>query len=252
MRVDRPHSAAGAAPVRPTRVELACANCGQSFIASTTRVRAYCSGQCKAVADVVRYIRRKRISHPGSVPDDIKHAIRIRIAFAPSGGYPAAARIVPKPTRRVVRDREHDRCVLCAAPGQEIDHIDGDSADLDNLRLVCRRCHRDVTARHLHPTQDPAGLSLLARIQLRSMAPRPIRPCDGAAGSPPTPKPSRPEDAPATWWRTPLGVTVALIYRPTDSVGNAGPAEMLAISLPRPGLPARPIEAFTLAPGRGS
>ncbi len=38
--------------------------------------------------------------------------------------------------------------MLCSSPGTEIDHINGDSPDPDNLRLLCHTCHVGVTLSH--------------------------------------------------------------------------------------------------------
>lgn len=45
--------------------------------------------------------------------------------------------------------------------GVEIDHIDGSSADLSNLQLLCSDCHR-TKAEHLVPTSPEQRALLLA------------------------------------------------------------------------------------------
>jgi 5-methylcytosine-specific restriction protein A len=45
-------------------------------------------------------------------------------------------------------------CVVCGAPGDEVDHIIprhlGGGDDIDNLRLLCAACHAAKTAREGH------------------------------------------------------------------------------------------------------
>lgn len=48
--------------------------------------------------------------------------------------------------RRRVMERDGWTCQLCGAPADEVDHVVpwsmGGTDDLDNLRALCRRCHR--------------------------------------------------------------------------------------------------------------
>lgn len=165
-------------PIRVTQFEVPCANCDQRFITASAHSKLYCSTACKAISKAVRAVRATRKRYPGPLPDDITYGNRIKVAFAVSGGYRDTARHRPKSTDRAVRDRDHDRCVLCGALGEQIDHIDGDSVDLANLRLLCGPCHREVTELHLRRVDDPDTIALLRHIQLRCLAPRPIRACD--------------------------------------------------------------------------
>ena len=52
----------------------------------------------------------------------------------------------PKRRQQVIkRDRV---CVLCGAPGRDVDHIiRGQDHSLGNLRLLCRSCHMKRTGR---------------------------------------------------------------------------------------------------------
>ncbi|MBW8003317.1 MAG: HNH endonuclease [Planctomycetes bacterium] len=43
----------------------------------------------------------------------------------------------------ITRDKRH--CRICGKPGTSIDHIYGDSNDLDNLQLLCLDCHNKKT-----------------------------------------------------------------------------------------------------------
>jgi hypothetical protein len=42
-------------------------------------------------------------------------------------------------------------CRECGQPGEEIDHIDGDSSDLTNLQLLCKPCHHTKTVARTEP-----------------------------------------------------------------------------------------------------
>lgn len=50
--------------------------------------------------------------------------------------------------------RDHGRCVLCAAPAEEVDHIvplsRGGTNEPSNLRALCVPCHRRVTREEIH------------------------------------------------------------------------------------------------------
>lgn len=52
---------------------------------------------------------------------------------------------------RTVKRRAHHTCQNCGNPGTEVDHItpvsQGGTHDLDNLQLLCRRCHKAKTNR---------------------------------------------------------------------------------------------------------
>lgn len=50
--------------------------------------------------------------------------------------------------RREVIARDGGRCVLCGAPGTDVDHVvRGSDHSLGNLRLLCRACHMRRTGR---------------------------------------------------------------------------------------------------------
>lgn len=50
--------------------------------------------------------------------------------------------------RRRVIARDGGLCVLCGAPGRDVDHIDRlGGHELSNLRLLCRSCHMRRTGR---------------------------------------------------------------------------------------------------------
>jgi 5-methylcytosine-specific restriction protein A len=56
------------------------------------------------------------------------------------------------PLRRIVLARDGGVCQTCGEVGTIVDHIHpkslGGSDELDNLALICARCHRRKTARH--------------------------------------------------------------------------------------------------------
>lgn len=173
------HGGSGSRTSRRQPVEKRqCANCDSAYTPRSSAGR-YCSPVCRQTARAVRYARDTLAAYGQPLPADVDYAVGIKVAHAVSGGYAELCRRLRPVVRAAVIARDHSRCVLCHAPGEEIDHIDGDSEDLDNLRYLCRRCHRRVTAEHLRriPDGHPAlwhYAALLARIH----APTPLRPCD--------------------------------------------------------------------------
>jgi hypothetical protein len=165
-------------PTPQRRYRLACANCDQDF-ETGARENPYCSLRCHDVAKAARSTRNLLSRDPDAFRDGIPYECRIKIAHALSGGYPAARRTVPEPTRAAVKERDGHRCVLCGEPGVEIDHIDGDANEQSNLRLLCPPCHQVVTQRRLRPITDPTMRREYDAILRRAFAPLPERPCDG-------------------------------------------------------------------------
>jgi len=112
--------------------------------------RLFCSELCRQTAELIRYWRG--ISRDGRIDQpDVKHAFMTRMAMVLAGGYPEQARRLPPPVRQQVWDRDQGRCRECGEPGQEIDHIDGDSPELINLQLLCASCHHEKTQRRMVP-----------------------------------------------------------------------------------------------------
>lgn len=131
-----------------------CPNCDQRFGGAKFN-QVYCGFQCKAEADAVRYGRKQLARYPtGDWPEDIAYAVTIRIAHALAGGYNEGARRLPPEVRAAVIERDQGTCQLCGGPGKEIDHVNGPSRALSNLRLLCKRCHEQVTRQHLVPIRD--------------------------------------------------------------------------------------------------
>jgi hypothetical protein len=166
-------------PRKPTTfLLLPCPNCDERFKAPGHTSRAYCGQPCGAEANAVRYARKRFADYPdGDLPDDIDYAIRIQLAHAVASGYPRAERLLPPEVRAAVFERDAGLCVICGEPGEDIDHINGSSPDLGNLRLLCKDCHREVTEKHLVPATGPE-LEKFAELHARIEAPEPLRPCD--------------------------------------------------------------------------
>ena len=145
-------------------------------------VEPYCSLRCKDEAKAVRYARAKLAGYEtcnmADLPQDVQDAVRMKIAHALAGGYDEQARRLTPALRKAIFDDE-SRCVLCGAPGTEIDHIDGPSANPENLRVICRDCHKAVTEERFVPIEDGSRQAKKSsELWLRIGAPRPIRPCD--------------------------------------------------------------------------
>jgi hypothetical protein len=115
----------------------------------------------------------------------VREAINIQLAFACSeqGYYDKKARHIPLIVRTKVIERDRGICRKCGAAGVDIDHINGDSIDMDNLQLLCRACHNEktnsnmvvITPEHEHYEKFQARKNELRR---RVGAPIPLRQCD--------------------------------------------------------------------------
>ena len=182
-------------PVTRVFVDDHCPNCLAPLPDDLDRL--FDSEACQQVASTIRYLRRT--SADGRFErEDVRAAVRRRMWFALNGGYPAKARRIPAATRSLVFARDHGLCRACGEPGDQIDHIGGDSNDLNNLQVLCVDCHNAKTDQTLFgalslavdfadqapatgdvPDEaeaelDPAAVALLDR----AAAPVPIRLCD--------------------------------------------------------------------------
>ena len=129
-----------------------CANCMVQLPPQIERL--FCSELCRQTTAVIRYWRG--ISRDGRIEQpDVKTALSTRIAFLLAGGYPEQARRLSPATRMQVRERDQGLCRQCGGPGQEIDHIDGDSPKLSNLQLLCMPCHQRKTTTRMTPASAP-------------------------------------------------------------------------------------------------
>lgn len=95
-------------------------------------------------------------------------------------GYDAAARQLSPARRLKVISRDGGCCVLCAASGAEIDHIDGPSAELDNLRYLCSSCHQGITRSHMRPITSFDEFALAVDLSERVYVKEPLHPQDRA------------------------------------------------------------------------
>ncbi len=89
-------------------------------------------------AETVRYwrkvLRDGRIEKP-----DVRQSLSTRVAFLLAGGYHREARILSRSTRQAIWTRDSARCQSCGEPGEEIDHVDGDSDDpASSIDQPCR------------------------------------------------------------------------------------------------------------------
>lgn len=167
-------------------IEFSCVNCGQVFVVSK-HAALYCSQRCHEDAKLVRYARA--CIKDGRINDPLVYnAIRTREAFAYSkkGYYDEKARRVAREVRTAVTELDKGLCRMCGAVGTDVDHIDGDSNDLDNLQLLCDDCHDEKTRSNMAIVApgDERYEEVRARaseLWSRIESPVPLRPCDDEA-----------------------------------------------------------------------
>lgn len=143
----------------PLRFEAdRCANCFEPVPNDDKHTPAlFCSDLCNSIAKDVRYWSKALRDGRLQSDPEVRLALHTRIAHLLAGGYNAAARTIPAGTRAFVFGRDRV-CVLCGGPGQEIDHIDGDSNDPENLQLLCTGCHHNKTTSHfVSATEDQSA-----------------------------------------------------------------------------------------------
>ncbi|MFS3128087.1 HNH endonuclease [Nocardioides sp. Bht2] len=165
-------------PRTPKVYACVCPNCGETFEA--TRSKTYCTNRCRLEAEVVRYTRKKLTEHPDGWPEDIDAVVRTKMAHAVTGTYNKNARRLSPKRRAEVIARDGGRCVRCNGEGTEIDHIAGDSTDLENLQLLCNACHRHKTNSCITEATDPESRATSKRLWLRVYAREPLRVCDAS------------------------------------------------------------------------
>lgn len=151
-----------------------CANCLEPLVPWS--IKLFCDDWCKDVAGDTRYARNAYMNHRIYDPL-VFNAIQIRFAHNMSGGYDAAARVVPSSMRAAVTARDRGVCVVCGQPANQLDHINGADGTFENLQLMCDPCHRTKTSdsivlapphvQHLWPSWwklrvEPANPLLLA------------------------------------------------------------------------------------------
>jgi 5-methylcytosine-specific restriction endonuclease McrA len=139
--------------------------------------RLFCSELCRQTADLIRYWRG--ISRDGRIENpDVKTALRTRVALLLAGGYPEQARRLSSEIRQQVWERGQGLCCQCGNPGQEIDHIKGDSPLLSNLQLLCSPCHQRKTAAQMVPA-SAQHQRMIEKLRCERVAPdEPVLLCD--------------------------------------------------------------------------
>jgi hypothetical protein len=152
-----------------------CANCLKRLPDEVEGL--FCSEVCSQTAETVRYWRRivrdGRIEQP-----DIAEAVRTRVAHLMGGGYHRSARQLSASARHQVWERDKGICVLCGKRGTEIDHIEGDSSELDNLQLLCTACHHTKTNERMSPA-GPEHVAAILSLQVQRVTPtEPALLCD--------------------------------------------------------------------------
>lgn len=157
-----------------------CANCFEQLPTDPNhRPHLFCSELCRDYASLVRYWRS--VVRDGRFEQDpeVRYAVQIQIAHLLAGGYHGQARTIPAETRALVKERDKV-CVSCGGPGEEIDHVDGDSNDPGNLQLLCKDCHHGKTAENLVPASTEQMDFVQALFLERVVPEEPARLCDGS------------------------------------------------------------------------
>ena len=151
-----------------------CVECGEHFVPGQ-HARPYCSPRCKSTAKYVRYHRSVLARYGDDVPDDVLEAVATKRAFALGDlGYDEVARHLRPERRAEVIARDRGRCVLCQEHGAEIDHIDGPSPELSNLRYLCKPCHHAETRSHMSQIDTLEQFERAAELTRRVRAPTPL------------------------------------------------------------------------------
>jgi 5-methylcytosine-specific restriction endonuclease McrA len=153
-----------------------CANCGKLLSSS----RLFCSDLCRDEAKFVRYCRAC-IADGRYRRDDVKEAWKIRLAHILNGGYRERNRQISKEIREAAIEQDNGLCRKCGNKGFQVDHINGDSNAIENLQLLCIKCHLQKTREKIvaiskvtHPEKWEKRQELLFRVH----APKPLKLCD--------------------------------------------------------------------------
>lgn len=155
-----------------------CANCFEPLPDDYEhRPWLFCSVLCQDTANTIRYWRKTSRNGRFQADADVRYAISIRLAHMLAGGYNSDARRIPLDVRALVIERDRV-CVSCGGPGEEIDHIDGDSGDPGNLQLLCTTCHHAKTAEHLVPASEEQSDRIFALLVMRVAPEVPAQLCD--------------------------------------------------------------------------
>lgn len=155
-----------------------CANCfGPLPNDGKHKPALFCSELCNSVAKDVRYWRKALRDGRLQSDPEVRLVLHTRIAHLLAGGYSATTRAIPPEVRAFVFGRD-EVCVQCGGPGQEIDHIDGDSNDPGNLQLLCTDCHHAKTASHFVPATEEQNAFIDRLEQERVLPNDPAQLCD--------------------------------------------------------------------------
>lgn len=170
-----------ASPLSQRRPErrwvVECPNCGNDFEASNAQA-SYCGARCRGEAKAVRYLRARHAEYPSGLPRDVLEAAKMKMAHALGGGYDQNARRLSPATRLEVRRSAQGQCERCGQPGTQIDHIEGSSPDLSNLRLLCKGCHDEITHSRMRPIVDAETKRRRDELLIRVHADQPLLPSD--------------------------------------------------------------------------
>lgn len=136
-----------------------CANCATPLTHFEKRLT--CDSFCRDLAAAVRYARAAISDGRVDADLDVLPSIRIQFAHLLNGGYESYGRKVTPQVRSDVITRDAGLCQTCGGPGNEVDHIEGDSNEPDNLQLLCSDCHRKKTQTLMVPAEDEEKALLL-------------------------------------------------------------------------------------------
>lgn len=141
--------------------------------------RLFCCDLCRAEAKFVRYFRGC-LADGRYKQNDVKEALRTRLAHILSGGYREKIRQISKETRQLVFERDNGLC-KCGRKGTQIDHIHGDSSNIENLQTICILCHIKKTRERFVKFSKQTHPDLWAnreKLLIRVFSPQPLRICD--------------------------------------------------------------------------
>ena len=162
-----------------TTFPFPCPNCDKAI----TKAALFCCDLCRDEAAFVRYFRRcikdGRFEQP-----DVQEALQIRFAIILGGGYSRRDRQLSDGLRQAVFSRDLGRCQSCGAKGTVFDHIQGSANELQNLQLLCTKCHNEKTKAGFTPISPETHLEAWAKreaLNSRILARRPIRLSDDPA-----------------------------------------------------------------------
>lgn len=156
-----------------------CANCDATLTVEI-RTTLFCGTGCRETAKAVRYARG--VFRDGRLEDsDVMRAVDAKFSWALMGGYDIRERRVSQRVRAEVVARDRGRCVLCGAPGAEVDHKAGSSPDPSNLQFLCFKCHQSKTRVVAPPGAEYVFRSVRLPLWHDRVVPdEPVRQCDSA------------------------------------------------------------------------